>query len=397
MSALRGIRIVELAGRVAGEYCGKLLSDFGAEVIKVEPLAGSPTRRLAPLVDGPDGAKTSGLFAYLNTNKKSVALDLGAPRDRAVLRKLVDGAAAVIDDQGEAFLEGLGLGPESGLKSFPGTVFCSITPFGGAAPDGWETARSLNVFHTSGWGYHTPSQADPKLPPLKGPGRFSVDYEAAMDAALCLVSALYRRGRTGEGDFITISEREALLSRADTVVGRVLAGDDEPSHSRGAYDQRGPQASFPVEDGYVYLYIVNEKHWAGLRELMGAPDWMAEYPDRWLEFGVTPERVATFRKHFAAWVRPHRKNAISEEAQKLGVPLVPVNDASDLRRSPQFQHRGYFQKLSHPQLGETLYPTVGYQLSATPVKLERPAPGLDADRSDVLGEAAGAAVPSAGE
>jgi crotonobetainyl-CoA:carnitine CoA-transferase CaiB-like acyl-CoA transferase len=379
MSALRGIRVVELAGRVAGEYCGKLLSDFGAEVIKVEPAGGSPTRAMAPLVEGRDGGKASGLFAYLNTNKKSVALDPAQARDRALLHELVASADAVIDDQGEAWLEGLGLGAKGRADSFPGVVFCSITPFGGDAPEGWDAAKSLNVFHMSGWGYHTPSAPDPAKPPLKGPGRFSVDYEAAMDAAMCVLSSVYRRGRTGEGEFIEVSEREVLLARADTVVGRLLAGDDEPGHSRGAYDQRGPQQTFATADGYVYLYIVNEKHWRGLRELMGQPAWMNDFEDRWLEFGVTEERVATFRAHFAEWVRPFKKDPISEEAQKLGVPLVPVNDASDLHRSPQFQHRGYFQPLTHPELGEKLYPTVGYKLSATPAKLTDAAPGLNQD------------------
>jgi crotonobetainyl-CoA:carnitine CoA-transferase CaiB-like acyl-CoA transferase len=396
MSALRGFRIVELAGRVAGEYCGKLLSDFGAEVIKVEPPTGSPTRGLAPLVEGADGVRTSGLFAYLNTNKKSVVLDPAREQDRALLHRLVSEADAVIDDRGETWLKSLGLGAGDGFET---VVFCSITPFGGDAPEGWGAAKSLNVFHSAGWGYHTPSQADPAAPPLKGPGRFSVDYEAAMDAALCITSCLYRRGRTGEGERVEISEREVLLSRADIVVGRMLAGDDEPSHSRGAYDQRGPQQSFPVEDGYVYLYIVNEKHWRGLRELMGDPEWMKAYDDRWLEFGVTAERVETFRRHFAEWVRPFKKVPVSEEAQRLGVPLVPVNDASDLHDSPQFAHRGYFQSLTHPELGETLYPTAGYRLSATPVTLTDPAPALDADRSAVLRAlAAGPGEPpSAGE
>jgi crotonobetainyl-CoA:carnitine CoA-transferase CaiB-like acyl-CoA transferase len=396
MSALRGIRIVELARRVAGEYCGKLLSDFGAEVIKVEPPTGSPTRAMAPLVDGPGGATTSGLFAYLNTNKKSVALDLAQARDRALLHQLVAGADAVIDDQGEAWLDGLGLGPGSVAQAFPSVVFCSITPFGRGAPEGWDVAQSLNVFHASGWGYHTPSQPDPQKPPLKGPGRFSVDYEAATDAALCMASCLYRQGRTGRGEFIDISEREVMMARADTVNGRMLAGDDEPSHSRSAYDQRGPQQAFQVEDGYVYLYIVNEKHWRGLRELMGQPSWMNEFPDTWLEFGISEARVAAFRAGFAEWVRPFRKDAVSEEAQRLGVPLVPVNDASDLHRSPQFAHRGYFQPLAHPELGEVLYPTVGYKLSATPAKLSDPAPALN-QHAAMLGEAQAARLPSAGE
>src|SRR4051794_14789352 len=116
MSALRGFRIVELAEGVAGEYCGKLLADFGAEIIKVErPGTGSPTRAMAPIIDrdGVDGGvERSGLFAYLNTNKKSVALDLTQASDRELMHKLVAAADVVIDDHQDAWMAGLGLGAE---------------------------------------------------------------------------------------------------------------------------------------------------------------------------------------------------------------------------------------------------------------------------------------------
>src|ERR1700761_6553616 len=106
MSALRGFRIVELAEGVAGEYCGKLLSDFGAEVIKVErPGTGSPTRAMAPIIDAEAGAadsiERSGLFAYLNTNKKSVTLDVTDPADGETLHRLIAAADVVLDDHGD--------------------------------------------------------------------------------------------------------------------------------------------------------------------------------------------------------------------------------------------------------------------------------------------------------
>jgi crotonobetainyl-CoA:carnitine CoA-transferase CaiB-like acyl-CoA transferase len=389
MSALSGIRIVELAEDVSGEYCGKLLSDFGAEVIKVERRAGgSPTRAIGPMVRSEDGAQTSGLFAYLNTNKKSVALDLAEAADLALLNQLIASADAVIDDHAEGWLEALGLGPEDVEGRHPSVVFCSITPFGRGAPKDWDKAKSLTVFNAAGWGYHTPTAADPGKPPLKGAGRFIADYEAGLEAATCLAASLVWRGGSGKGQFIDVSQREVLLSRADTVVGRLLAGDDEPSSSRHAYDQRGPAKAYDAQDGYVYLYMTSQKHWAGLCELMGSPPWLMEFPANWLEFGVTEERVATFRAGFADWVRRHKKHEVAEAAQKLGVPLVPVNDASDLHRSPQYAHRGFFQALSHPVLGEALYPTVGYKLSATPVTLATPAPALDQH---------GPAIRSAGE
>ena len=153
MSALTGIRVVELDDSVAAEYCGKLLADFGAEVIKVEaPGCGSPTRAMAPiLVDGCDG---SGLFAYLNTNKRSVVLEVGSER----LHEIVGTADAVIDDRDRGWGE-----------RHPGVVFCAITPFGEGAGAEFANAKSINVFHASGWGYHTPSHPDPDRPPLQGP------------------------------------------------------------------------------------------------------------------------------------------------------------------------------------------------------------------------------------
>src|ERR1700736_6561571 len=152
MSALTGIRVVELAESVAGEYCGKLLADFGAEVIKVEaPGRGSRTRAS---FSGTPGL----LFAYLNTNKRSVALDV-AQDDR--VHEIIGAADAVIEDRATDWSE-----------RHPGVVFCSITPFGQGAAAEFDNAKSINVFHASGWGYHTPSHADPALPPLQGPGRF---------------------------------------------------------------------------------------------------------------------------------------------------------------------------------------------------------------------------------
>ena len=109
---------------------------------------------------------------------------------------------------------------------------------------------------------------------------------------------------------------------------------------------------------------------------MGHPDWMREFEEDWLEFGATDEAITECRKRFAEWVRPMNKDDVSANAQRLGVPLVPVNDASDLLRSPQYAFRGFFQRLEHPVLGDALYPTVPYLLSRSPAKLLSPAPAL---------------------
>jgi crotonobetainyl-CoA:carnitine CoA-transferase CaiB-like acyl-CoA transferase len=372
MSALTGFRVVELAESVAGEYCGKLLADFGAEVIKVEsPGRGSPTRAMAPvLVDGPEG---SALFAYLNTNKHSAALDVLTAAGAERLDELISTADAVIVSRNTDLAE-----------RHPSVVFCAITPFGQGVAAQFDNAKSINVFHASGWGYHTPSHADPVQPPLQGPGRFLVDYEAGLEAALCIATSLFNRLHTGQGELIDISQHAVLVSRADCILGRFITGEVPADGARDDYDQQGPASFFACADGFVYLYMTSRAHWLGVKELMGYPQWLNDFDDDWLEFSVTPQKVATFQQGFARWVRDLAKDAVADEAQRMGVPLVPVNGAADLRESPQYRHRSFFTDVRHPVLGVASYPTVPYALSASPAEITSAAPTLGQHTAAIL-------------
>jgi crotonobetainyl-CoA:carnitine CoA-transferase CaiB-like acyl-CoA transferase len=385
MSALTGIRIVELAESVAGEYCGKLLADFGAEVIKIErPACGSPTRVMAPILGDDGGPECSGLFAYLNTNKRSVVLDVTSAGGIETLHKIIATADAVVDDHAPPWAEAVGLSANDIPRRHPAVVFCSITPYGSQAPPEFQNAKSLNVFNSSGWGYHTPSHADPAKPPLKGPGRFIADYEAGLDAALCVAASLFWHLHTGQGQSIDVSQQAVLASRADCVLGRFITGEVDPQNTRDDYDQQGPASFFACADGFVYLYMTSRNHWAGLKKLVGQRDWLDAFDDDWLEFSVTAEKVATFRTGFAQWVRGLHKDAVAEEAQRLGVPLVPVKGAADLKTSPQYRHRGFFQDVTHPVLGTAAYPTVSYLMSASPARITSAAPTLGRHTAEVL-------------
>ena len=376
MSALTGIRIVELAESVAGEYCGKLLADFGAEVIKIErPDHGCPTRAMAPVIGDDGGPERSALFAYLNTNKRSVVLDVSCAAGVEKLHDIIATADAVIDDHTPPWAEI--------PRRHPAVVYCSITPYGSAAPPEFQNAKSLNVFHSSGWGYHTPSHPDTAKPPLKGPGRFLTDYEAGLDAALCIAASLFWHLHTGRGEFIDVSQHAVLASRADSVLGRFITGEVTPENTREDYDQQGPASFFACADGFVYLYMTSRNHWVGLKKLMGQPEWLDAFDDDWLEFSVTPDKVATFQRGFTAWVAGLTKDAAAEEAQRLGVPLVPVKSAADLKNSPQYRHRGFFHDVTHPVLGTAAYPGVPYLMSASPARITSAAPALGQHTAEI--------------
>lgn len=377
MSALSGIRVLELSESVCGEYCGKLLSDFGADVIKIEkPGCGSPTRHLGPFGAGEMDGERSGLFAYLNTNKRSVALDVSTAGGCAALDKLLSHVDVVIDDHSASWLKSVGLDPATVEQTRPGLVLCSITAFGLTPPEDRLHAEDLTVFHSSGWGYHTPSGGEAGKPPLKGAGRFLSSYESGLDAALCIVSALYEREDSQLGRFIEVSKQEVLASRVDYVLGQMIAGDMDVGTERTQFDLAGPAGIFACRDGYAYIWMSAPGHWDGLRQLLGSPAWMDSFPERWLERECTPERVAQCRGYLAEWLKTQNKHEVAAAAQKLGLTLVAVNNAKDLLASEQYQFRKFFAEVKHPTLGSALYPTVPYKLSVTPAQLATPAPLL---------------------
>jgi crotonobetainyl-CoA:carnitine CoA-transferase CaiB-like acyl-CoA transferase len=387
VSALSNLRILELSNAVAGEYCGKLLADFGAEIIKIEtPGLGSSTRRTGPFAAAGEASERSGLFAYLNTNKRSVALDVTSPQGQQTLRDLLPTVDAILDDHPRGYLESLGIDPGNLSTRYPELIVCSVTPFGYDASSTPPRAYSLNVFHTT-WGYHSPAAADSAKPPLKGAGRFLVDYESGLSTALALMAALYWRRSAGLGQFIDVSQQASLASLVDYVLGQMVAGTMEVSTRRQAYDLGGPATFFRCQDGYVYLWMSEPGHWNGMRSLMGEPEWMRDYPERWLELHVTPERIDRCRAQIARWMQDQYKSEVATRAQKLGVPLVPVNSMEDIFQSSQLQFRQFFTQIEHPTLGRLHYPTVPYRLSATQAAITRAAPRLGEHTQQVLREA----------
>lgn len=377
MSALKGVKVLELAEGVVGEYCGKLLGDFGADVIKLEkPGRGSPTRRLGPFAPRGDNPERSGLFAYLNTNKCSVELDLDSDGGREALQRLLPNVDVVIDDHEVGWLRDAGIAPELVEEKFPGVILCSITAYGATLPEDRPHAQDANIFHSSGWGYHTPSSPDTSQPPLNAAGRFLPSYESGLEGALCIAAALYDRDGSGLGRFIDISMQQVLASRCDYVVAQMVAGDMPVGAERTAYDLAGPAGIFPCREGYAYIWMSTPQHWEGLRQLLDDTAWMDEFPENWLERGCTPERVALCREHIARWLATQDKHEVAAAAQKLGLTLVAVNNGRDLQASEQYRFRSFFAEVEHPVQGRAKYPTVPYRLSETPASIDRPAPLL---------------------
>jgi crotonobetainyl-CoA:carnitine CoA-transferase CaiB-like acyl-CoA transferase len=171
----------------------------------------------------------------------------------------------------------------------------------------------------------------------------------------------------------------------------MAAGDMDVSVDRGAFDLHGPAGIFACRDGHAYIWMSAPGHWDALGKLLGHPDWMQAFPERWLERECTPERVALVRHHVAAWLKTQNKDEAAAAGQKLGLTLVAVNHAGDLRASPQYAFRGFFADVDHPVLGTVAHPTVPYRLGATPARIASPAPRLGQHSAARLADLAGSA------
>jgi CoA:oxalate CoA-transferase len=387
-----GIKVVEYASNIAAPYCARLLADFGAEVIKVEePGLGDASRKRGPFpADVPDSEK-SGLFSYLNWNKKGLTLNLKDDSGREIMGRLLKEADVLIEDTLPGQDAELGLDYKTLAKLNPKLIVTSITPFGKTGIYKDFKAYPLNLAHGSGAAYVLPCgdtyQAYPDREPIKTGGNL-YEYNCAEDAVLATVAALFWRERGGTGQQVDISRREAIASLSRYEFARYNQGFIENRNSR----------SFPVgglmccKDGFVEIMLMEEKNWKSLLKLMGNPEW-ADKEEYQFEkvvkgFGKQEEMNLKVKEevndYITCWMLEHTKEEIYHQGQAVGACVTMVATTRDVFESKQMKARDYFVEVDHPRLGKYQYPTWPYKFSGSSPKIERPAPLLGQHNEEVL-------------
>jgi crotonobetainyl-CoA:carnitine CoA-transferase CaiB-like acyl-CoA transferase len=197
---------------VAGPYCGKLLAELGAEVVKAEPPAGDSARREGPFAGNSPHPEKSCLYLYLNAGKLGITLDLKSPRGRGIFERLVESVDVLLEDTPPGTLDDLGLGYTRLTQLNPRLVVTSITPFGQTGPYHGYKAYHLNIYHAGGDGYLLQSGGKTlDQPPMTGGGHLG-DYEAGSAASVATFAALLAGRATGQGQHVDVSKQEALLA-----------------------------------------------------------------------------------------------------------------------------------------------------------------------------------------
>ncbi len=374
--ALEGLRVLEYCRMVSGPYCGKLLADLGAEVVKVEePPSGDPARLRGPFPEDVPDPEKSGLFLYLNTNKLGITLSLQKEAGRRVFRELVRDVDILIEDTPPGSMQQLGLGYDELSAVNPGLILTSITPYGQTGPYRDYKSRYLNLYHVSGHSsFVYIATAEAKGPPVAAGGMVG-EYDAGLTAAVATLGATLGRLESGEGEHVDISKYEALVALERVEVNH-FANNPEPRRWPGMIG-----GLVPCSDGYVVITAAQEHQWRALVELMGNPDWSQDEMCR-DEFSRSQHRDE-IQPHILEWMSRHDKEEIYHRGQEISVPVGPVRTVAEIVGWEQARQRGFFAELDHPQAGRLSYPTAAYGFSETPWHGDSAAPTLGQHNEEI--------------
>jgi crotonobetainyl-CoA:carnitine CoA-transferase CaiB-like acyl-CoA transferase len=360
--ALAGWRVLEIADGIAASFCAKVIGDLGAEVVKVEPPGGHPSRLWGPRRADAAPDEPGGAFLYLNTGKSSVIVTNG-PEGLEDLGKLAAACDVVVTDDASWY-------EREGLDK--ATTVVVITPFGLTGPYADYRASHLVSFHSGGEGSILPSGPGWKLfpdrPPLQA-GASLAEYDAGWNAAVATLAAMYDRLRTGRGQRVDVSIQESSLTLNRTRLSRYNNDGVVMRRDGGRY---GSMGMMRCRDGWVQLVGMTQSQW----DALAASSEAGELADpRIATAAARIENAELASVAIETWCQGRDKADIVRIIAPLGAPVGVYGTPPDLLLSSQLRHRGFFREIDDGRAGRMLIPGPPYRFSVTPVEI-RSAPGV---------------------
>ncbi len=369
--ALGHLRVLDLTHYIAGPYCTKLLADYGAEVIKVErPRSGDGARRLGPMRSDAAGLESSGLFFYLNNNKRGVTLELGSTGGQRILDALMASVDLVVASLSPSQLEGFGITREHLQRVNRRASLVTITNFGLTGPYRDYRADHLALCALGGWANYL-GQAD--RPPVQAGAELAL-YSTGVQAAGAALAA-HRYGReTGDGRHVDVSIMETVLQMLPASTLRYAMMNIV--EVRGMYPFPS-QGILQCADGYVGLNCLTSKHWEMMARWMGKEHWLEkpEYATSQGRWQHSPE----LRSEAESWCKQFTKDYLFHEGQTWQVAVGQVSTAEDILKSGQLNSRSYLVEAEHPHLGTLRLPGPPVRMQLTPWSMRHRAPRLGED------------------
>lgn len=392
---LSGYHIIDLSDD-KGLFCGKLLADLGAEVVKVERPGGDPARMIGPFYqDDPHPDKSLFWFAFCQ-GKKGITLNLEEPRGRELLKQLAAKADALVESFPTGYLDSLGLGYDALREVNPSLVFTSVTPFGSTGPYSGYKGPDIVAMAMSGYMLLC---GDVDRAPVRV--SYPIAYPiAGAEAAAGTVMALFHRGLTGRGQRVEVSAQQALTGLGFLAPSiwdmnqRLLKRSGQfRSETIAAVKQR---QVWRCKDGFISFAIYGGETGARVNQALVdwvdsegmADDWLRSVDWKALDMAtVTRDFMDQVAERLGAFFLTHTKAEMLKGALERRLILLPVYDLGDILNDPQLQSRGYWMEVEHPELGRSLtYPGPFIQSSPTPVRPGRRAPLVGENNQEVYSQ-----------
>ena len=378
--SLADIRVIDLTRDVAGPYASLLLADQGADVIKLEPPGGDPSRRFGPFPRDEPHPERSGLFLHLNRNKHSVVVDPASREGAETIRALAAQAHVILEDYAPGSAAAWGWGWPALRAANPALVMTSITPFGQTGPYRDYRGSELTLQAIGGPMYTNGIQ---DREPLKLAGHYA-HYHAGLVAALASLMALRRADANGEGDWVDVAVHETQAGCRDRQSMNVtIAAYTGLSMGRlRSLASRLGAGVRPCRDGYVNIMGAANRLPRLLR-MIGRED-LIDHPQLMSPPGAAPEDlVEAVEGAYAAWLAKRTKQEAMIEAQAAGLLAGAVNTIEDVMQESHFQTRGVWDVIEHPETGALRYPGRPFMLYRSPRRQPQRAPLLNEHAADI--------------
>ena len=375
-AALKGIKVVDLSRFIAGPYCGVMLGDLGADVIKVERVGrGDDTRSFVPRY-GDESLYT----IAMNRNKRSVELNLRSPQGQATLRELIAGADVVIENFVPGTLEKMGCGWDDMSAVNPRLIMARISGFGQTGPYAKRPCFDVIAQAMSGLMDMTGAVDGPPT----AAGVFVVDYSTALYATIGILAALQDRHRTGKGQLVECALLNSAVSMLLTAIPDYLLNGTEVTRA-GTRDRfNAPGDVFPTADGdWIILITVGDDKFQRLAELMEAPE-LATDPRFATNLGRLENRDE-IESIVNAWTRRHKTADLLQRIESVGIPCAKVARISDIANNPHLRDTGHIIELDQPS-GPVPIQGFPYRLHGSPLAVHRRAPLCGEHTQEVLSE-----------
>jgi crotonobetainyl-CoA:carnitine CoA-transferase CaiB-like acyl-CoA transferase len=374
--ALEGIRVLDVAQVMAGPFCAMQLCDMGADVIKVEPPDGDPTRQM-----GARGGLDSAGFAALNRGKRAIVLDLKSIAGRQAFERLAARTDILIENFRPGVMRALGLDYAALTARNPRLIYASISGYGQTGPDAPKGGFDLVAQGVSGLMSVT---GEPGGPPVKS-GVPITDLGAGLFALAAVLAALHHRDRSGCGQHIDTSLVEAGLALSVWEAAEYFSEQVTPQAQGSAHRFLAPYQAIRCSDGYITIGAGTDRLFVALCDLLGHGDWTSEEA-----FATAAARVrnrAALVDRIEAITSRHTRAHWLEQLDARAIPCGPINTYAEAFADPQTKARAMIAELDHPTLGRI--PTLGspIKMSETPPVVGAHVPRLGEHTREVLGEA----------